>query len=166
MKRLALCCVLDRAAARVVRPIRGGGAGTKCAANAYVIGRYRCSEANLRTQFHRIIKTAGLIPWPKPFMSLRASRRTELEKLGFKNYQLNDWFGHTAEIAERHYLKTEDGDFADAVRSVSPFDYPSVGEQTPPREITKRKNPGKTRVVMVGAGYGMANEYTPEDSNL
>lgn len=164
LKRLVLCCVafwteLRQELSDLFEVV---GPGTKYAANAYVIRRYRCSEANLRTQFHRIIKTAGLIPWPKPFMSLRASRRTELEKLGFKNYQLNDWFGHTAEIAERHYLKTEDGDFAEAVRSVGP----SVGQQKPPREITKRKNPGKTGVVMVGAGYGMANEYTPEDSNL
>ncbi|MBC7238551.1 MAG: site-specific integrase, partial [Chloroflexi bacterium] len=54
----------------------------------YVITRYRhlakqvdqkgFHNANLRTQFLRIIKRAGLQPWPKPWQNLRSSRQTEL----------------------------------------------------------------------------------------
>jgi hypothetical protein len=36
----------------------------------HVITRYRSGNQNLRTQFSRIIRRAGLEPWPKPFQNL------------------------------------------------------------------------------------------------
>ena len=39
----------------------------------YVITRYR-GNVNLRTQLQRIIKRAGVAPWPKLWQNLRASR--------------------------------------------------------------------------------------------
>jgi integrase len=45
-----------------------------------VITRYRDNTSNLRTQLGRIIKKAGLVPWPKPFQNLRATRETELSE--------------------------------------------------------------------------------------
>ena len=73
----------------------------------------------------------------KPFMALRASRRTELERSGkYANHVLNDWFGHSGAIAETHYLQTTEDDFGVAIGSVGPF----VGNQGPPREIEKQKN--------------------------
>ncbi len=56
--------------------------------------------------------------WPKPFMALRSSRRTELERAGFKNHVLNDWFGHTGAIAEAHYLQTTEADFEAAMTEI------------------------------------------------
>lgn len=47
----------------------------------FVVTRYRDTEVNLRTQLHRIIKRAGLKPWPKAFQNLRSSRQTELEEV-------------------------------------------------------------------------------------
>ncbi len=44
----------------------------------HVITRYRSGNQNLRTQFNRIVRRAGLEPWPKPFQNLRSSRETEL----------------------------------------------------------------------------------------
>ena len=44
----------------------------------FVIAKYRDTSANLRTQFNRIAKRAGLILWPKPFQNLRSTRETEL----------------------------------------------------------------------------------------
>ena len=44
----------------------------------HLITRYRNTNANLRTQLLRIIKKAGLNPWPKLFVNLRSSRETEL----------------------------------------------------------------------------------------
>jgi len=44
----------------------------------FVITHYRHANANLRTQFQRIIRCAGFEPWPKHFQNLRASRATEL----------------------------------------------------------------------------------------
>ena len=42
--------------------------------------RYRESTQNLRTTFKKIIKRAGLKPWPKPSQNLLSTRETELEK--------------------------------------------------------------------------------------
>ena len=44
----------------------------------HVVNRYRNSNANLRTRLGRIIRRAGLKPWPRLFHNLRASRETEL----------------------------------------------------------------------------------------
>ena len=41
-----------------------------------IITRNRDTNANLRTQLTRIIRHAGLEPWPKLFHNLRASRET------------------------------------------------------------------------------------------
>ncbi|MEZ6142076.1 MAG: tyrosine-type recombinase/integrase [Zavarzinella sp.] len=46
----------------------------------YVITDYRSTNQNLRTQFTRIIRRAGLVPWEKLFQNLRASCATELVK--------------------------------------------------------------------------------------
>lgn len=144
--------------------------GTECPADAYVIQSYRCSEANLRTQMHRIASNAAVAKWPKPFMALRASRRTELERSGrFANHVLNDWFGHSGAVAETHYLQTTEDDFLAAGQAVGPHGDlvgPSQGNQESLRTIKKQKKPGDTRVVMVGEGCGLPDEYTQEDSNL
>jgi len=148
--------------------------GAECPADAFVIQSYRCSESNLRSSLNRIAGVAGVEKWPKPFMALRASRRTELERSGkFANHVLNDWFGHSGAVAETHYLQTTEDDFGAAVESVGPQADdvgpsvgPSQGNQEIPRAITEQKNPGKTRVVMVGEGCGLPDEYTQEDSNL
>jgi len=44
----------------------------------YLFGESRRRAMNLRTQFQRIMKRAGVAPWPKLFQNLRASRATEL----------------------------------------------------------------------------------------
>jgi integrase len=44
----------------------------------YVITRYRRGTQNLRTTLNRIIRLAGLEPWPKLFQNLRSTRETEL----------------------------------------------------------------------------------------
>ncbi|MGI9457483.1 MAG: tyrosine-type recombinase/integrase [Aeoliella sp.] len=44
----------------------------------FIINRYRSSNSNLRTQLNRIVKRAGLKPWPKLFQNLRSTRETEL----------------------------------------------------------------------------------------
>ena len=69
---------------------------------------YRGAEANLRTQLHRILGRAGIIPWPKTFVNLRGSCRTDLQD-HFPDHVINTWLGHSSRIAERHYLQTTDG---------------------------------------------------------
>ena len=90
--------------------------GIECSADSFVISQYRDVDTNLRTTFGKIIDRAGAKRWAKPFMALRASRRTELERSGkHPNHVLNDWFGHTGAVAETFYLQTTEDDFTVAV---------------------------------------------------
>ena len=75
----------------------------------YCVGRYGGSEdANLSTQLKRIIKNAGHKPWPKTFINLRSTRRTELQEK-FPSHVVDQWLGHSTKTAEKHYLQvTED----------------------------------------------------------
>ncbi len=98
---------------------------------------------------------AGVERWPKPFMALRSSRRTELERAGFKNHVLNDWFGHTGAIAQEHYLQTTEADFEAAMvkngatgDSVAPLVAPSGVKTKPSANITKIRIPNKKRALM------------------
>ncbi|MCC9600386.1 site-specific integrase [Stieleria sp. JC731] len=74
----------------------------------YVVANYRSAAANLRTQFTKIIKRAGHVPWPRLFQNLRASRETEL----MAKYPAKDvaaWLGNTVAVAMKHYaMQTED----------------------------------------------------------
>ena len=81
----------------------------------YVITRYRASNSNLRTQFERIIYRAGLIPWPKLFQNLRATRETELAEQ-FPSHVVCEWIGHSQAVATKHYLQTTDDHFAAAIQ--------------------------------------------------
>ena len=58
----------------------------------WVITRYRDANANLRTQLLRIIRLAGLAPWPKLFQNLRSTRQTELEE-HFPSHVVCGWIG-------------------------------------------------------------------------
>ena len=142
--------------------------GIETPADGFVITSYRYSESNLRTQFGRITEQAGLTKWPKPFMALRATHRTELEQTGlFTNHALNEWFGHSGAVAELHYLQVTESDFHTAAslnlsapKATDTFSDTSEGEQGPPKDSGKQKNPRKTGVVMAANGSGYSGEYT------
>lgn len=80
----------------------------------YVITRYRESNTNLRTRLMRIIRRAGLTPWPKLFQNLRATRATEIKRR-FGEHLACMWLGHTQEVAEAHYWQTTARDVEDAM---------------------------------------------------
>lgn len=70
-------------------------------------------NCNLRTQLERLLKRAGLKPWPRLFHALRASRETELAK-DFPIHVVTSWLGNTPRIALKHYLQVTDADFEQA----------------------------------------------------
>ena len=75
----------------------------------YVITAYRDTTQNLRTQFERIARRAGVALWPKPFHNMRASRESEL----MREYDLATvckWIGNSPAIAARHYATSIDLD--------------------------------------------------------
>ncbi len=79
----------------------------------YVIGRYRGDNQNLRTQFERILRRAGVRAWERLFHNLRASRETELTGEHPLHVVCN-WIGNSAIIAAKHYLQVTDDHFAKA----------------------------------------------------
>ncbi len=74
----------------------------------------RDGNTNLRTQMQRIIRKAGLTPWPKLFVNLRATRATELAK-EHPAHVAAAWLGHSVKVATKHYWQVTDADFAKAV---------------------------------------------------
>ena len=76
----------------------------------YVVTRYRSASQNLRTTFEKIIRRAGLEPWPKLFQNLRASRATELAA-EHPAHVAAAWLGHSTLVASKHYWQVTDGDF-------------------------------------------------------
>ena len=68
---------------------------------------------NWRRMFTKIVKRAGVEPWPKMFQALRATRETELaSKLPL--HVVTAWCGNTPTIALKHYLMTTDDHFEQA----------------------------------------------------
>jgi len=86
----------------VARPLRSGGKNGA----EFVIANpvLRDANANLCTNFMKIIKRAGLEPWPKIFQNLRSTRETELAE----EYPLHvacAWIGNSKVVAIEHYLQ-------------------------------------------------------------
>jgi integrase len=78
-----------------------------------IITRYTDSASNLRTLFTKIIKRAGLKPWPKLFQNLRASRENELIDQGTPAHVAADWIGHSVKVQKKSYLQVSDHHFAE-----------------------------------------------------
>lgn len=76
----------------------------------HVINRYRDATQNLRTTFLKIIHRAGLEPWPKLFVNLRASAATDLVER-FPAHVANSWMGRCESVAREHYRQVTDGHF-------------------------------------------------------
>ncbi len=81
----------------------------------FVISRYRRAETNLRTQLHKIIRRAGLKPWPKAFQNLRSTRQTELEER-FPSHVVCAWVGNSERVAREHYLQVTDDHYESALQ--------------------------------------------------
>ena len=70
---------------------------------------------NPRTRFEKIIKRAGVTPWPRLWHNLRASRQTELTET-FPAHVVSAWLGNSERIAAEHYLQVLDSHFQKAAR--------------------------------------------------
>jgi len=97
--------------------------GVRPAPEAFVIDKpgYRAAanttrgwaNANLRTQFLKILQRAEVTPWKRIFHSMRASRQTKLEAR-FPLHVVCRWLGNTEEVARESYLLTSEAHFNDA----------------------------------------------------
>ena len=68
---------------------------------------------SLCPQFMRLIKRAGLKPWPRPFHNLPASRETELMH-EHPIHVVTAWLGNSPQIAMKHCCMVTEEDFRKA----------------------------------------------------
>ncbi|MBE3096962.1 MAG: site-specific integrase [Planctomycetes bacterium] len=120
----------------------------------YVITRYRNTNQNLSTQLRRILRKAGMTPWPKLYQNLRSTRQTELSDR-FPVHVVCAWLGNSTPVAIKHYLQVTDEHFRQAAqeavqKAVQP---PSAAMcQNPPTE------PGpKEETAIVASGQRVAD---------
>ena len=113
----------------------------------YVVGTCRDAARNLRTQAHRIIRRAGLDPWPKTFIALRGSRESELTA----EYPLGTvaaWFGNTPAVASKHYMVARE---ADHQRAGKPAQHPAeMGGTARQAHAAAQTDPRGTRTPVAG----------------
>ncbi len=102
---LRFCPIFPELRQYLVDAFEDADAGT-----TYCIQRYR-GRVNLGTQLHRIIGAAGKKPWPKTFVNLRSTRRTELQE-AFPSHVVDSWLGHSTQTAENHYLQVTEDHYA------------------------------------------------------
>lgn len=72
------------------------------------------ANANLRTTFGKMIRRAGLEPWPRLWHSMRASCESDLARQ-FPLAIVAKWLGNTQAVAMRHYVDVTDADFERAI---------------------------------------------------
>ncbi len=109
----------------------------------FVVTKIRDSESNLRTTFLKIVKRAGLKPWPKLFQNLRASRQTELQET-YPTHVVCAWMGNSPKVAAKHYLQVTEEHFEKAQQKA---------QQQPAANPEKAQQSAVTR-----------NEETPENA--
>ena len=105
----------------------------------YCIQRYRLKNNNLRTQAHRIIERAGIIPWPKPFQNLRSSRETDLCDR-FSEHVVTKWLGNSPEVARRHYFQVTEEHFRRATEGGAESGAVEAHNQAQQRAAVNRSN--------------------------
>jgi integrase len=72
-------------------------------------------KTNLRTGLIKILKKAGIKPWPKLYQNLRSSRVTELRNQGFRENIVAQWLGHSVRVADEHYDQVTEDQFRLAI---------------------------------------------------
>ncbi|HEX4792409.1 MAG TPA: site-specific integrase [Humisphaera sp.] len=97
--------------AKVLEQSRGG-------LDEPIITRYRDTNCNLRTQLFKIIRRAGLTPWPKLFQNLRSTREIELCN-EHPEHVVAQWIGHTSAVARKHYLRATEDHFQKAAQNTT-----------------------------------------------
>jgi len=140
----------------------------------YVINRYRDRNSNLRTQLNRIIRRAGLEPWPKLFQNLRASRETELAE-AFPVHVVCAWIGNTERIAAKHYLQVTEDHFAQGAATQKSgaqngAHYAKTAQNTAQHgtrteHAPNEKTPGIPGFSAISPGFSAVCKYPQGDSN-
>lgn len=135
----------------------------------YVVPRAR-GDVNLRRYAEQVIARAGVAKWPKLFNNLRASCEIELMRR-HPAHLVHEWIGHSARVAEAHYLAATDADYEaaaggsiPATSDSNPAHYPAhsgaVSGHPTPADLQEHR---EKRVV---AASGDPVKYSRQGSNL
>lgn len=132
----------------------------------FVIGGCRSAGRNLRTQFGKIIRRAGLTPWPKLFQNLRSSRATELRHQ-FPAYLVNSWIGHDEDTANEHYTQVRPEDYARAAKTMSLPSANAKNWRNERKSAQEKTAPESQQAVSVsGTPIAASHDWARQDSNL
>jgi integrase len=127
------------------------------AGDEYVIQHYRNKAVNLRTHFQRIIRKAGLEPWPKLWQNLRSTRQTELSER-WPQHVVCAWLGNSQKVAQEHYLQVLDEHFEQASEAAqNPAQYPAASSRNEQDEHTGENEEGED-LQEVTSKYGSLQE--------
>jgi integrase len=116
--------------------------------------------ANFRTTFTKIIRKAGVEPWPRLWHSLRASCESDLAQ-SFPLAVVTKWLGNTPSVALRHYVDPTEAAFTQATDWV-----PASGAKSGAREARKaaqQSSVGNRDKVQLST-ESAENEGFPRDS--
>jgi len=119
------------------------------------------ANANLRTQFLKIVRRAGITPWRRIFHSMRASRQTELERT-FPRHVVCAWLGNTSAVAERNYLLVTQADFDAATSETTGGG--KVGDEAARKAARSDPKAARKAAPQVLALITQENEKTPENT--
>lgn len=87
----------------------------KSADNDFVVQKFRGdNKVNVGPVFTKILKKAGVKPWPRIMQNMRSTRETELLDLGHPLHLVTAWLGNTPRVATMHYLQVTDHHFQKA----------------------------------------------------
>jgi len=125
----------------------------------WVITKYRDNKkTNLRTHLQRIIKRAGMQPWPKLWQNLRSTRETELLD-SFPISAVCKWIGNSEAVARKHYLQTTEEHFAKAVGGGAESAALTATNGSQLRRILRHPNE-KTPRIIADCGVSSAPDRT------
>lgn len=105
----------------------------------YICDRYRTTAGKVwRQNLLRICKLAGIAPWPKLWMNMRASCRTDLLAT-HPAHVVNYWLGHSGQIGAQHYDRVTEDHYKLACGVAGGVAQPPAASSTRP---AKRETPG------------------------
>ncbi len=125
----------------------------------HVITRWRDSEKNLRTGFLRILRRAGVKPWPRLYQNLRSSLETELAER-FPIHVVAEWLGNSPKTALAHYTQVTEEHYRKALQNPvqQVAESAGMGSQAEMGEVTDRE---AERELAVSCEFSRSELMTP-----
>lgn len=124
-----------------------------------VFTKHRLRSGNLRTQMHRLIKRASMLPWPKPFHNLRSSRQTELTS-EHAMHVVCAWLGNSTAVAMTHYLQVRESDYARAIGAAEGTVAPTLASDAIGNQTGCDREVGATGGTVGNVGQASAGRAT------